>query len=33
MDIVAVPELSDSEFVSYALPVLGAALRQEKKAL
>jgi MSHA biogenesis protein MshI len=33
MDIIAVPELSDSEFVSYALPVLGAALRQEKKAL
>jgi MSHA biogenesis protein MshI len=33
MDIVAVRELSDSEFVSYALPVLGAALRQEKKAL
>lgn len=33
MDIFAVPELSDSEFVSYALPVLGAALRQEKKAL
>jgi MSHA biogenesis protein MshI len=33
MDIIAVPELSDSEFASYALPVLGAALRQEKKAL
>jgi len=33
MDIIAVHELSDSEFVSYALPVLGAALRQEKKAL
>lgn len=33
MDIIAVPELLDSEFVSYALPVLGAALRQEKKAL
>ncbi|OIR18229.1 competence protein A [mine drainage metagenome] len=33
MDIFAVPELSDSEFASYALPVLGAALRQEKKAL
>jgi MSHA biogenesis protein MshI len=33
MDIFAVPELSDSEFVSYALPALGAALRQEKKAL
>lgn len=33
MDIFAVPELADSEFASYALPVLGAALRQEKKAL
>lgn len=33
MDIFAVPELSDSEFASYALPALGAALRQEKKAL
>lgn len=33
MDIAAVPELSDTEFASYALPVLGAALRQEKKAL
>ncbi len=33
MDIIAVPELADSEFVSYALPALGAALRQEKKAL
>ncbi len=33
MDIAAVPELSDSEFASYALPALGAALRQEKKAL
>lgn len=33
MDIIAVPELSDSDFASYALPVLGAALRQEKKAL
>lgn len=33
MDIFAVPELSDSEFASYALPVLGAALRQEKKTL
>ena len=33
MDIFAVPELTDSEFASYALPVLGAALRQEKKAL
>jgi MSHA biogenesis protein MshI len=33
MDIAAVPELSDSEFACYALPALGAALRQEKKAL
>jgi MSHA biogenesis protein MshI len=33
MDIIAAPELSDSEYVSYALPALGAALRQEKKAL
>ncbi|MBU0622816.1 MAG: agglutinin biogenesis protein MshI [Gammaproteobacteria bacterium] len=33
MDIVAVPELADSEYACYALPALGAALRQEKKAL
>ena len=33
MDIIAIRELSDSEFVSYALPALGAALRLEKKAL
>ena len=33
MDISAVPELSDSEFAAYALPTLGAALRQEKRAL
>ncbi|MBU1214153.1 MAG: agglutinin biogenesis protein MshI [Gammaproteobacteria bacterium] len=33
MDIVHVPELADSEFASYALHALGAALRQEKKAL
>ena len=33
MDIFAVPELADSEFASNALPVLGAALRQEKKTL
>jgi MSHA biogenesis protein MshI len=33
MDIVGVPELSDSEYACYALPALGAALRQEKKAL
>ncbi len=33
MDIFAVPELSDHEFAGYALPALGAALRQEKKTL
>ena len=33
MDIIAVPELLDSEFVSYALPALGAALRHERRAL
>jgi len=33
MDIVAVPELADSEYANHALPALGAALRQEKKAL
>jgi MSHA biogenesis protein MshI len=33
MDVVGVPEMSDSEFVCLALPALGAALRQEKKAL
>lgn len=33
MDIVGAPELADSEFASYALPALGAALRLEKKAL
>ncbi len=33
MDITAVPELRDSEFVTYALPALGAALRQERRAL
>ncbi|MHB1117523.1 agglutinin biogenesis protein MshI [Sideroxydans sp.] len=33
MDIVGVPELADSEFASYALHALGAALRLEKKAL
>lgn len=33
MDVMAVPELADSEFVCHALPALGAALRQEKKAL
>ena len=33
MDIIGVPELADSEFASYALHALGAALRLEKKAL
>ena len=33
MDIIGVPELADSEYASYALHALGAALRQEKKAL
>lgn len=33
MDIVGVPELADSEYASYALHALGAALRLEKKAL
>lgn len=33
MDISAVPALGDSEFVPFALPALGAALRQEKRAL
>lgn len=33
MDISAVPALGDSEFVANALPALGAALRQEKRAL
>ncbi len=33
MDIVGVPELADSEFASYALNAVGAALRLEKKAL
>ncbi len=33
MDLIAVPELLDSEFASYALPALGAALRQERRAL
>ena len=33
MDISAVPALADSEFVANALPTLGAALRQEKRAL
>ncbi len=33
MDISAVPALADSEFVARALPTLGAALRQESRAL
>lgn len=33
MDIGAVPALADSEFAAHALPVLGAALRQEKRVL
>lgn len=33
MDISAVPELADSEFVSHVLPALGAALREERRAL
>jgi MSHA biogenesis protein MshI len=33
MDIIAVPELLDREYICHALPALGAALRQEKKAL
>jgi MSHA biogenesis protein MshI len=33
MDISDVPELSDSEFLSHALPVIGAALRQESRSL
>jgi len=33
MDISKVPALADSEFVARALPTLGAALRQERRAL
>ncbi len=33
MDIEGVPELADSEYASYALHALGAALRLEKKVL
>ncbi|MDH2919161.1 MAG: agglutinin biogenesis protein MshI [Sideroxydans sp.] len=33
MDISDVPDLADSEFLSHALPVIGAALRQESRAL
>src|SRR3990170_3584620 len=33
MDISKVPALADSEFVAHALPVLGAALRQESRIL
>ncbi len=33
LDIARIPELADGEFACHALPALGAALRQEKKAL
>jgi MSHA biogenesis protein MshI len=33
MDLIAAPELLDSEFACHALPALGAALRQERRAL
>jgi MSHA biogenesis protein MshI len=33
MDISAVPELADSEFVTHILPTLGAALRHESRVL
>ena len=33
MDISAVPALADSDFAANALPALGAALRQESRAL
>jgi len=33
MDISAAPDLLDNQFMAYALPVLGAALRQERRAL
>ncbi|MBU0689264.1 MAG: agglutinin biogenesis protein MshI [Gammaproteobacteria bacterium] len=33
MDIVGVPEMADSEYASFALLAIGAALRLEKKAL
>lgn len=33
MDISAVPALAGSEFAAYALPTLGAAMRQESRAL
>ena len=33
MDITAVPDLARNEFVAAALPVLGAALRQERRVL
>lgn len=33
MDISKVPALADSEFVAHVLPALGAALRQESRAL
>ena len=33
MDISAVPDLADNDFLAYVLPTLGAALRQEKRTL
>jgi MSHA biogenesis protein MshI len=33
MDISAVPMLADSEFLAHVLPTLGAALREERRAL
>ncbi|MDH4285307.1 MAG: agglutinin biogenesis protein MshI, partial [Gallionellaceae bacterium] len=33
LDISAVPELADSEFAAHMLLTLGAALRQERRAL
>jgi len=33
MDVSAVPDLLNNQFMTYALPTLGAALRQERRAL
>lgn len=33
MDISAVPDLANKDYLAYALPALGAALRQERRAL
>ncbi len=33
MDISAAPDLADSDYLAYALPTLGAALRNERRAL